>query len=309
MARPAPAKVMTSLLPGVMAVAALCGISFVAGVTEHPMTPFRSPIYVLAVLVTFFISVQRGAIEAMFLSTGFITLLLLGSAFRSEESLLAFGEELPLDMFLFYSIAILPGFIVSLYESGLVEVEEQKVAGTRHVKSLSARLIELGQFKKKIEFAGQLDDGKGNRRGSALADLTRSMLAAKDVNEAALALGASLKTGLDPDQLFVAVAEDDGFRILMCTREDREGTVIGRDESAVMDTTGTGKIQLLGSPRTVGPGLDCNLLFPINANRAIVAMVGLDAPTMNDREDLEFVGVTVKIAEGILGRLGIVGRS
>ncbi|MBI4862383.1 MAG: hypothetical protein HY815_19310, partial [Candidatus Riflebacteria bacterium] len=281
-----------------------------SGLLEDPLTPFMSWIYVLAVALIFYTSVHFGVAQALFAASGFLTLVMVGSVFRSEEAMRSLGSELPLDLFLFFSLATLPGLIVEIYEGGVRWLEEERTALKRKIQGLNVKLSEASSARRAQETAKPLvDEQKWNRRGLALADAARRTLASGTIGEVLEALGDAFSITLSPSALIVARADKTGA--LVVSRAEPDGTLAGQrldaDDPALREAVRAARPHVPASPLQVGKTMAANLLVPVIANRSLVAVVGLtfDQAAGELKDEQDCTAVLSTFAQEVIVRSGL----
>jgi len=295
------------LLP--VSVLILTVLSFLAGLLEDPMTPFRSPTYVVAVAAIYYVSVQWGIVQGLFLSSGFLTLLLVSSVFRSPEVVTSLVAELPLDVFLFVTLAVLPGLMVEIYEGGVRVLIEQRAALQRKVRVLDAKLGDLARQKKGQDGPKLVDEKKMARRAGLLLDGVRRLVAARTVDDVTTARPDDLAGAFEPRVFFLAKPDCSGdFGVAKTLPEGALQGVSSFPASSplIREAVKAGRPVGLQQPLEVSPDLSVNIVVPLVVNRSLMAVVGMSLESYDLKDDLEFAQVLVTFGQEVISRFGLM---
>jgi hypothetical protein len=281
----------------------LAALAAIVGMLEHPMTPFQSPVYILAVALTFAMSTQFGVQEGVFVGSGFLTLILVSSMFRSDEALGELVRELPVDLFLFGGVAVLPGFLVEMYSAATKDMEEERAVLRERNRHLAAKLQEASR-KKAEASAVPVDEARWNKRGNVLADMVRRMAGAQAQGEVVEAFADAIEAALAPSTRFLAVPDGRGGLALSRTPEGGP-EVLDPEDPAVREVVKAAKPLGWPQPREIGSGLPATLLVPVLVKGSLVALVGLVPSAPSPKEDLDMVTVMAHLAQEVCARFGL----
>lgn len=286
----------------------VAGLSFIVGALESSMMPFESPVYIAAAALTYAASVHWGLFDGIFVATGVMALLFLGSIFRTEASLYSFMAELPADLLLFSVLGVLPGLAVELFAGSTRDLDADRATAKRRISELNTKLQIVGKDKRAQADNTKMDDGRWNRRGNQLGDAGRRMVAAESVTEVLDIVAAALNDSLQPEKFFLAVADGSGGLVLSRVEPapETEPGPIAADDATLREVVRTGKPMTFASASAIGQdGLCANVLVPVLVNKQIIALVGLEMPETTAKEELDFVTVVAHLAQEVSGRFGL----
>lgn len=286
----------------------VAGLSFIVGAMESSMLPFESPVYIAAAALTYAASVHWGLFDGIFVATGVVALLFLGSIFRTEASLFSFMSELPADLVLFAALGVLPGLAVELFAGSTRELDGERAMARRRIAELNTKLQLLGKEKRAQADNSKSDDGRWNRRGNQLGDAGRRMVAAESVTEVLEILGGALNDALQPAGFFLAVADGTGGLTVSRVEPapDIEPGPVPADDATLREVVRAGKPMTFAAASAIGQdGLSANVLVPVLVNKQIIALVGMEMPDATAKEELDYITVVAHFAQEVSARFGL----
>lgn len=292
----------------VQTIVVVAGLSFIVGLSESGMQPFESPVYIAAAALTYAASALWGLFDGIFCSVGILTLLAMGSIFRTDASFVSFLAEVPADLALFLSLGILPGLAVELYAGAARDVDAERAVQRKKIAELNTKLTLVGREKKAQADNTKNDDGRWNRRGNQLGDAGRRMVAAESLTEVLEILGATLNDGLQPSRFFLAVSDGSGGLSVSRVEPPPEGEpgAIAADDAMLREVARAGKPLTFAAASAVGQdGLAANVLVPVMVNKQVLALVGMEMPDATAKEELDFITIVAHLAQEVSGRFGL----
>ena len=302
-------QVFSKLGISLQSIVIVAGLSFIVGVFESSMAPFQSPVYIAAAALTYAASAQWGLMDGIFVATASFVLLMLSSIFRSHEpGLYNFVSEVPADVLLFAGLGILPGFAVELFAGSTRDLDSERAVVRRKISELNTKLQQVSKEKKAASDNTKVDEGKLNRRGNQLGDVSRRMVAAESVTEVLEALGGTLFDALAPARFFLAVADGSGGMTVSRIEPSQAGepALLPAEEPALRDATRAGKPAVLPSAIQIGPdALTANVLVPVLVNKQLIALIGLELPDFSAKDELDFITVVAHLAQEVSSRFGL----
>lgn len=297
--------VLTYLDLSALTLALLVGISIIAGVVEDQMAPFASVLYMLVQLLIFHASLYRGIVSGIFLSTGFLSLVVMGSMFRPLDQQMTFRSELLLDALLFYSLAILPGFFVLFYKQGLEELRDEATRENAKIRALKVQAQEMAEKKRATSYGDGGDERLDVRRGNSVAEVMRNGVQARSRMDLVEILARAVSNGAESDSVAMVRPGADGSLQVTALRPPCSVEGVIPVDSPILRLLGDGSRAVsLPAPQAILAGLDADVLLPIHAGGQVLGVVTVKHARNCDVEfENKYLAMMHKISQGLVTRL------